>query len=54
LSTEDAQLRVRATIVEKLKEAIDQGVLVVCVIHEEYLHVLSDYAHDSCHVNHQR
>jgi hypothetical protein len=51
---EDAQLRVRATIVEKLEEAIEQGVLVMCAIHEAYLCVQSDYADYSRHVRHQR
>jgi hypothetical protein len=36
---EDAQLRVRATTVEKLEEAIEQGVLVVYTIREAYLRV---------------
>jgi hypothetical protein len=51
---EDAQLRVRATTVEKLEEAIEQGVLVMCAIHEAYIRVQSDYADYSRHVRHQR
>jgi hypothetical protein len=54
MMAEDAQLHVRATTVAMLEEAIEQGVLVVCVIHEAYLIVQLDYADYLCHAHHRR
>ena len=41
---EDVQLHVCRTTVEKLEEAIEKGVLVVCDFHEAYLRFQLDYA----------
>ena len=49
---EDVQPHVRGTTVEKLEEAIGQGVLVVCEFHEAYLRYQLDYADYSSHLLH--
>ena len=49
---EDVQLHERGKTEEKLEEAIEKGVLVVCKFHEAYLRYQLDYADYSSHLGH--